>query len=136
MPKITLLDGTIKNYNAPITPIEIASEISISLSKKVFFVKEVAIKTHADCQEVVTEVQCQLCRPLSRRLDHSRCLLVISCRLLPSRSDFARRLSLSLSQGSSHSCGCSNEIPFNSQPTANELRKMLSSPSRPCTRSS
>ena len=37
MPKITLLDGTIKNYNDPITPIEIASEISISLSKKVFF---------------------------------------------------------------------------------------------------
>ena len=37
MPKITLLDGTIKNYNDPITPIEIASEISISLSKEVFF---------------------------------------------------------------------------------------------------
>ena len=37
MPKITLLDGTIKNYNDPITPIEIASEISISLSKDVFF---------------------------------------------------------------------------------------------------
>ena len=68
MPKITLLDGTIKNYNDPITPIEIAAEISISLSKDVFFAivnnkkdKDDALKIlRHDCAHILAEAVLEL----------------------------------------------------------------------------